>query len=260
MGPDELTPEESEHLARTLLAARRVRLRHQFFAWVHGPLQALVPHEILLIGAADARGQVRHERFNACRYFRDEHFLRVCDPVDGLMRQLRLHWLETRGPRLIDADEPAWEARLADLELKNLAFHCQPFPLGQGYGYVSFSRVRAPLDERLALYLELLAPPMFAALATVLAEETLLRPDAPGHSASPVSARELEVLTWVRDGKTNGEIAAILGLSALTVKNHLFRAGKKLDVRTRGQAVARAIALGLLSAHGAPGASGRRDS
>lgn len=61
------------------------------------------------------------------------------------------------------------------------------------------------------------------------------------------------MLTWVRDGKTNDEIADILGLSMLTVKNHLRHAMKKLVVRTRGQAVAKAIGLGLLHAHGSRG-------
>jgi DNA-binding CsgD family transcriptional regulator len=54
----------------------------------------------------------------------------------------------------------------------------------------------------------------------------------------------------VRDGKTNDEIADILGLSMLTVKNHLRNAMKKLVVRTRGQAVAKAIALGFVRAQG----------
>lgn len=52
-----------------------------------------------------------------------------------------------------------------------------------------------------------------------------------------LSERELEVLQWVTAGKTNPEIGMILDLSEFTVKNHLKRIFKKLDVINRAQAV-----------------------
>jgi transcriptional regulator EpsA len=247
---NELTHEECGHLARILTAARRVNLRHQYFGWVHGPLQALIPHEILLCGVADEGGLLLHERFTACRYFRDEHFERVVHPGSGLIAQLSLEWQLRGEPRLIAAlpDEAGgWHARLADLELKNIVFHGMGWLNGQIKGYVSFSRVRAPFDERLAMLVDILLPHLLATLARVLANEA--RADGGGkRSSGLVTPREIEVLAWVRDGKTNDEIATILGLSMLTVKNHLRNAMKKLVVRTRGQAVAKAIALGLLRA------------
>ena len=62
----------------------------------------------------------------------------------------------------------------------------------------------------------------------------------------PVSRREMEILHWVREGKSNTEVGQILGISGLTVKNHLQRIYKTLGVRNRTQAVARGIALRLL--------------
>lgn len=59
----------------------------------------------------------------------------------------------------------------------------------------------------------------------------------PGESGTPLSGRELEVMQWVRLGKTNSEIAMILNLSTFTVKNHMRRIYKKLDVLNRAQAV-----------------------
>ena len=143
-----------------------------------------------------------------------------------------------------------WHARLADLELKNLAFHGMSWINGQLKGYAGFSRVRVPFDSRLAMYLDILLPHLLVTLARVLANEAR----ADGDSKRPtglITPREVEVLSWVRDGKTNDEIAVILGLSMLTVKNHLRHAMKKMVVRTRGQAVAKAIALGFLRAQGA---------
>lgn len=249
---EELSAEECGHLARILLASRRVMLRHHFFSWIHGPVQSLIPHEIMLCGLADESGYLLHERFTACRYFRDEHYHRVIHPGDGLINQLSQEWQVMGGPRLIAAlhtDREGWHARLLDLELKNVAFHGMGWTNGQLKGYVSFSRVRIPFDNNLALYLDILLPHLLATLARVLANEARNRLDS-RRPAGLVTPREVECLAWVRDGKTNDEIAAILGLSMLTVKNHLRHAMKKLVVRTRGQAVAKAIALGFLRAHG----------
>lgn len=60
---------------------------------------------------------------------------------------------------------------------------------------------------------------------------------AAGERGSALSARELEVMQWVRLGKTNSEIAMILNLSTFTVKNHMRRIYRKLDVLNRAQAV-----------------------
>ncbi len=250
---NELTDEESGHLARILVASSRVTLRHHFFSWVQGPLQSLIPHEILLCGVADDNGALLHERFTACRYFKDEHFHRAIHPGNGLIDQLSREWQAVRQPRLIAGrlDESGdWQARLAELELKNIAFHGMGWLNGQIKGYASFSRVRVPLDTQLALYLNILLPHLLATLARVLVNEACTRTDGQ-RSVGIITPRQVEVLSWVRDGKTNDEIAAILGLSKLTVKNHLRNAMKKLVVRSRGQAVAKAIALGFLRAQGA---------
>jgi DNA-binding CsgD family transcriptional regulator len=45
-------------------------------------------------------------------------------------------------------------------------------------------------------------------------------------------------MEWVGKGKTNSEIGMILNISPFTVKNHLQRIFKKLDVMNRAQAVA----------------------
>ena len=56
-----------------------------------------------------------------------------------------------------------------------------------------------------------------------------------------LSAREAEVLAWVALGKTNGEIAIIIGVSVRTVDKHVERVRDKLSVETRTAAAARAL-------------------
>ena len=67
------------------------------------------------------------------------------------------------------------------------------------------------------------------------------------------SAREREVLALLATGATDGEIADRLGLSPATVQTHVRNAKTKLGARNRTQAVALAVAQGLIAPRNAPG-------
>jgi LuxR family transcriptional regulator, quorum-sensing system regulator CviR len=61
-----------------------------------------------------------------------------------------------------------------------------------------------------------------------------------------LSPREMTVLLWMKEGKTNWEIAQIVGVTERTVRFHVEGIFMKLDVSSRTQAVAVAMAHGLL--------------
>jgi DNA-binding NarL/FixJ family response regulator len=56
-----------------------------------------------------------------------------------------------------------------------------------------------------------------------------------------LTPRVAEVLLWVAQGKTNGDIAQILGISESTVKKHMLDIFQTLSVETRSAAALRAI-------------------
>src|ERR1041385_3345335 len=56
-----------------------------------------------------------------------------------------------------------------------------------------------------------------------------------------LTPRAAEVLLWVAQGKTNSDIAAILGISESTVKKHMLEVMGKLGVEARGPAPLRAL-------------------
>jgi DNA-binding NarL/FixJ family response regulator len=77
-------------------------------------------------------------------------------------------------------------------------------------------------------------------------------------SAAPLEAlgltpREAEVLLWVAQGKSNGEVGTILNISDNTSKIHLARVFQKLHVETRTAAAI--VAIEALTRQGAGGAS-----
>lgn len=71
------------------------------------------------------------------------------------------------------------------------------------------------------------------------------RPSSLANEAA-LTTRELEVLRHVADGRRNADIAERLFLSRRTVDHHVSAILRKLDVRTRGEAVAEAGRLALL--------------
>jgi predicted ATPase len=72
------------------------------------------------------------------------------------------------------------------------------------------------------------------------------RTPAPQALASPLTARELEVLHLIHAGLTNQAIADVLVVGLSTVKKHINRMYHKLDATSRTHALARARELGLL--------------
>ncbi|WP_052713136.1 helix-turn-helix transcriptional regulator [Pseudoalteromonas rubra] len=61
-----------------------------------------------------------------------------------------------------------------------------------------------------------------------------------------LSARELEVLKWAKEGKANGDIAQILSISERTIKFHLSNIFTKFNVINRTQAIAKAMHFGII--------------
>lgn len=58
-----------------------------------------------------------------------------------------------------------------------------------------------------------------------------------------LTTREIEVLEWVRKGKTNSEISKILDVTFPTIKNHLQKIMIKLRVNNRAEAVGKGYGL-----------------
>jgi DNA-binding NarL/FixJ family response regulator len=67
------------------------------------------------------------------------------------------------------------------------------------------------------------------------------------NSSGPLSLREMEVLNYAALGKSNKQIAEIIGLSESTIKNHFSSTLKKLHANDRTHAVTLALCNGWLS-------------
>lgn len=253
-----LQGEDQKYLAYILETSLRVQRRTHFFTWVQGPLQTLLPHEILICALRTSDGDIYTEQFSATRQFRDEHFQAVCKPMNGLLALMIARWNISGQPCMFPVSEVEpgtasceshWADQIQALELHNIAAYGVRGAEGGVKAFFSFSRVSVPLSIKIAHSLRILVPCIFTTFSRMLAEErhtgnALCNPAI--NMIKPLRPRELEILEWVREGKSNSEIAQILALSPHTVKNHILKIFKKLGVNTRGQAVTRAISLGAI--------------
>jgi DNA-binding NarL/FixJ family response regulator len=76
------------------------------------------------------------------------------------------------------------------------------------------------------------------------------QPAPPGSNGSGIgglSRREVEVIRYVADGRSNRDIGEAMGLSALTVKSHLARIARKLGTGDRAGMVAISLRTGVIT-------------
>ncbi len=81
---------------------------------------------------------------------------------------------------------------------------------------------------------------------STLSSEVLGHLSGAGAPESDLTARELEVLRWLSEGRTNKQIAACLSLSPGTVRVHVSHILAKLGVENRTAAARYAISRGLV--------------
>ncbi len=142
---------------------------------------------------------------------------------------------------------PGWLDNFLKFGLLNLAAHGLCDFDKHTASYFSFSCIPGSLNQRHAYLLKLLVPHLHAALMRV-ASNPRSNKRTSSHQQIRLSKREKEVLQWMSSGKSNWEIAQVIGLSESTVKNHVHHILCKLHAATRAQAVAKAINHKLISA------------
>lgn len=120
-------------------------------------------------------------------------------------------------------------------------------------GAAGFIPKSAPTEVVLEALTEVLAggvylPPLLRAGDASAGRDRSALPARPGTpEVGLLTARQLEILTFMGRGKANKEIAADFGLSEKTVKTHLSAIFKALGVVNRTQAVLAAQRMGLLA-------------
>ena len=77
--------------------------------------------------------------------------------------------------------------------------------------------------------------------------QELSRQRGVGELVSPLTAREIEIISLMAQGDANKQIAGKLNVSEQTIKNHITSILSKLDANARTEAVVKAIRKGFIT-------------
>jgi transcriptional regulator EpsA len=267
---DLYSPDQAEALVRVIESASQVRRRHHFFNWSQGLLQAFLPHRVAACAAYQRqRRALAFDTFYSVPL--DADLLAALNNAQSpLLRHAVAEWV-ARGGRCIAigmaelglhiGSEPA--AALAKAGLGELLVHgvSRPQRLNEVESlFVLAARGDQGWRDEHRLFFELLLPHIHSTYLRVQLHERELGLAAPAlpvvrcetSARSLITQREREILGWVREGKSNQEVGELLGISTLTVKNHLQKILRKLGAANRAQAVAQAIHLDLIASNSTP--------
>lgn len=259
-----------ERYFRVVQGGLAVRSHSDLLQWLQGEIQYYLPHEIMLVLWGELEGKdLRHDIVSALPGVRSTDF----QSKDLLTLQQNLHGCWSAFGKLpfrlgigeydlrLEGCDPLLTFGKALPGMRSIFVHgFSDASDGTDCLYAVFSSTDSPNDSTMAA-MEYLLPYLDVALRRIgplgsQAPKVHLVEETPKYLAvSELSARELEILNWVRIGKSNAEIGLILNISIHTVKNHIQKILKKLDVRNRMQA---AVTTGVAQATKAkPGANSK---
>ena len=253
-----LSAEDSSALLDSIVSAAQVKRRYQFFVWTQAQLQQVLPHGVLVCGMARANGAGMFFDHFYSHPVHPSTLARLCHPRQGIVAELAENWRArgceplpvTRGDGFDAVSRLANE--LHGLALGDSVVHGIPSENHISGAHALIATVSLPSapSVRELRIVQALVPSIFGAYCRALMREEPGQRESPvrdgSDAAGGLSEREIQILRWVRDGKSNQEIGAILSISPLTVKNHMQRILRKLQANNRTQAVSKAMALKLL--------------
>ncbi len=252
----------AQAIVQVIEASVDVRRKYQFFVWTQSSFQLLLPHKVVICGLYDrSRKQVRLELVNSIVVPANLLTL-LTDGQSPLMQHVVNAWINNRGrPLVVKLEALAGRGVAAASESLQAAGYSQLLVHGvsrpqRASEIESLFVFASPGSGISALQLgsiELLLPHLhstYLRVQSIERENTDARSQPvaarSGYSSASISEREEQVLGWVREGMSNQEIGVQLGISPLTVKNHVQKILRKLGATNRAQAVARAMSMNLL--------------
>jgi transcriptional regulator EpsA len=258
-----LSSKEGEKFLNIVAATSKITCHYDLFLLLQNEVQYFIPHQIFIAAWGDFNSAKPNiDVISAIHGVRTDK-LRGCGigtaygcAIEQLPKTLFKLWVAGgRQPLLLDATTPE--------SVKSLTCNCALNVTLRQMQSILVHGVRNERDNLDSLYVALNPMPIrrngqndherdFFLVDSIVAQIDVafrkvgtLKPagaTSVRNASQPIeslSRREQEILNWIAEGKTNAEIAAILGISSFTVKNHAQRIFRKLDVSNRTEAVSK---------------------
>lgn len=226
-------------------------------ALVRGSLQKYIGHDLMIAAWGDFRiGVVHYDLYSVDSAIQAENV--EAGPLYPVLNQLFQSWISCgRTPLVLNAQglKDAWalgppgsDAVAAMSTMQSAMVHGIQDQRGRHDCLYAFFSASSESHCEGTYAVKILVPYIdFALRQVVIAPPRRDGDGSPGKNGQAtkdegrqvwLTEREVEIIEWVALGKTNSEIGCILNLSSFTIKNHMQRIFKKLDVFNRAQAVA----------------------
>jgi len=230
--------------------SHQIKTHLDYFVWLQNSVAELIPHDMLLTAWGDLRqqqdGQLHYDAASNLKDLRTSGIIDASARVSDFLNDLYEHWIAC-GSDCFVVDASAQEAVVKKIkavfpeqlgEINSLLVYAvKDQRSAEECLYVFFSK-EYKLDINIDM-MDFIMPHIDYILRKIKPLEQLdVMETTDGVSLSSLSEREIEVISWIKAGKTNQEIGMILSISQNTVKSHLKRIFQKLNIGRRAQAVA----------------------
>jgi transcriptional regulator EpsA len=252
--PLKLTPSEIERFLFIVELGLEIRSRERFRNWSQGVLQGILPSKTMIFGLSCRGGGTASVDHVSSTPVSQGTLRSMFDPELGLFTQALNAW--ARGgyaPVVIRSTDNSAihghsiSAALDRHGMQNIALHGTCPIDGYHSAFYGFLDIPEPALEKFPLALDLLVPHLFTTTARLMMEERMPSVAIPEMTGALLTARQQQVLKWICAGMSNCEIANVLQVSPLTVKNHVQNLFRRLKVQNRAQAVGKGLSLGIVS-------------
>lgn len=224
---------------------------------IRNPLRSLLPHQMAVCGFAELA---------PCRIVR---LINVDFPAGYLQRIIRpdqivlnpefKSWVCRQEPMLIRltgndaAVGRACRRPARDYKIDNVALYGVVDLCASTSSYFAFGNLHPSAIETYSSLLKAVVPHLHVSLIRILTRHYVKTvhdhadgagvsiPELDGRDFLRTTDRERQILQCISAGKSNREIARLLGISEFTVKTHVQNLLAKLSVTSRAQAVRKAI-------------------
>jgi DNA-binding CsgD family transcriptional regulator len=232
-----LSETDRDHLVHAVESATKIQKQEDFHAWIQGEFHALLPNEAMVCVEIDEEASSHLVECLCHNTVGAGMAAFSCDHLYGLsLRLLRSLAGNTPISHLLDA--AAIKAALSgdgqnndDItnKLHNALIHRIEFLSGARYYLVLFNLAQDQAQRSTQIF-KLLSSHVKMALSWRVSQREAIKPVA-------LTPRELEILDRMRKGNSNREISALLGINPMTLKSHVAKIYRKLDVQTRSEAL-----------------------
>jgi transcriptional regulator EpsA len=250
-----LEPELSQKILEIIMASYAVENHQDFYVWLQNGVAKVLPHNMLLAcwGAFDGeqKASLKYDLTSSLANVNTQALHNAPEKIDGFMSLLHKLWIQNASRWFVINDLDAFTK---DHGFKGNCFKtCFP----KAFGYLNSTLIYGINDIRgnnHCLYVFFSEEKAFKVQNSIMGllmphiDSTIRRIQhleqtkaAIGNeylsAIARLSPRELEIVNWVRLGKTNSEVANLLFISQNTVKTHLKNIFEKLNVNKRAEAI-----------------------